>query len=54
MFDGIDFFNPYIEEHAEEILDYSDWMAIPIIPHEVTLDRFKEKLLDALHALQEK
>jgi hypothetical protein len=54
LFDGIDFFNPYIEEHAEEILDYSDWMAIPIIPHEVTLDRFKEKLLDALHALQEK
>jgi hypothetical protein len=54
LLDAIDFFNPYIENYAEKILDYSDWMGIPIIPHEVTLDRFKKKLLDALHALQGK
>ena len=52
LLDAIDFFNPYIEKHAEKILDYSDWMGIPIIPHEVTLDRFKNKLLDQLHLLQ--
>ncbi len=52
LLDAIDFFNPYIENHAEKILDYSDWMGIPIIPHEVTLDRFKKKLLDQLHLLQ--
>jgi hypothetical protein len=54
LLDAIDFFNPYIENYAEKILDYSDWMGIPIIPHEVTMDRFKKKLLDALHALQGK
>jgi hypothetical protein len=53
ILDGIGFFDHYIEEHAEEILEYSDWMAIPIIPHEITLDRFKKKLLDQLHQLQE-
>ncbi len=53
ILDGIGFFDHYIEEHTEEILEYSDWMAIPIIPHEITLDRFKKKLLDQLHQLQE-
>lgn len=53
VLDGIGFFDHYIEEHTEEILEYSDWMAIPIIPHEITLDRFKKKLLDQLHKLQE-
>jgi len=53
VLDGIGFFDHYIEEHTEEILEYSDWMAIPIIPHEITLDRFKKKLLDQLHQLQE-
>ncbi len=52
LLDAIDFFNPYIEKYADKILEYSDWMGIPIIPHEVTLDRFKKKLLDQLHLLQ--
>ncbi len=53
LLDAIDFFNPYVEKYADKILEYSDWMGIPIIPHEVTLDRFKKKLLDQLHLLQE-
>jgi hypothetical protein len=53
LLDAIDFFNPYVEKYADKILEYSDWMSIPIIPHEITLDRFKKKLLDQLHLLQE-
>ena len=28
----------------EALLEYADWTGIPIIPHEVSLDRFKELL----------
>ena len=28
----------------EALLEYADWMGIPIIPHEVSLDRFKDLL----------
>jgi len=52
LLDAIDFFNPYVEKYVDKILEYSDWMGIPIIPHEVTLDRFKKKLVDQLHLLQ--
>jgi hypothetical protein len=30
LLDGIDFYDKYCEEHAEEILDFSDWMELPI------------------------
>jgi len=53
VLDGIGFFDRYVEEHAEELLEYSDWMSIPITAHEITLDRFKDKLLQQLHRLQE-
>ncbi|MBW1714396.1 MAG: DUF1638 domain-containing protein [Deltaproteobacteria bacterium] len=53
VLDGIGFFDRYVEEHAEELLEYSDWMSIPISPHEITLNRFKDKLLAQLHRLQE-
>ena len=52
VLDGIGFFDHYVEEHAEDLLEYSDWMGIPITPHEITLDRFKNKLLTQLHRLQ--
>ena len=52
LLDGIGFFDQYVEEHAEELLEYSDWMGIPIVPHEITLDRFKDNLLAQLHRLR--
>ena len=52
LLDGIGFFDHYVEEHAEELLEYSDWMGIPIVPHEITLDRFKDNLLAQLHRLR--
>jgi len=53
VLDAIGFFDRCVEEHPEELLEYSDWMGIPIIPHEITLNRFKDKLLAQLHRLQE-
>jgi hypothetical protein len=32
------------ERTIGKILEYADWMGIPIIPHDVSLDRFKELL----------
>ena len=52
LLDGVGFFDQYVEEHAEELLEYSDWMGIPIVPHEINLDRFKDKLLTQLHRLR--
>jgi len=48
MLDPIGFFDEYAVEHVEEILDFSDWAAIPLAPHQVSLDRFKRVLIEAL------
>ncbi len=47
VLDGIDFFDKYCEEHAEDLLDFSDWMELPIQSYPVTLDRFKRLLQEA-------
>ena len=46
LLDGIGFWDRYSEEHPEKILEFSDWMGIEIRPHKVTLDRFKNLLLE--------
>jgi len=54
VLDGLGFMDKYIMEKPEELLEYSDWMGIPIQPCPVTLDRFKGLLLeqaDILHSL---
>ncbi len=48
MLDGIGFFDEYAMEHAEEILDFSDWASIPLEPCNVSLDRLKEVLISAM------
>jgi len=35
-------------EQSEEILDFSDWMGIPINVHTITLHRFKKLLSDCV------
>lgn len=49
--DGIDYYDQYVAEHPEDLLEYSDWMGIPIQSHTVSLDRFKALLLDQLKEL---
>ena len=44
LLDGIGFWEEYSMTHPEEILDFSDWMGIPITVHPVSLDRLKTLL----------
>jgi len=48
LLDGIGFFDQYSQHHAEDILEYSDWMEIPIQPYEISLDRLKGLLLEQI------
>ena len=52
VLDGIGYLDSYIEEHPEELLEYSDWMGIPIQGHEIRLERLKSLLVDALTRLK--
>jgi hypothetical protein len=46
VLDAIGYMDRYMAEEPEELLEYSDWMAIPIQPYPITLDRFKVLLLE--------
>jgi hypothetical protein len=48
LLDGIGFWNRYTETHPEQILEFCDWMGIPITPQNVSLTRFKELLADCV------
>jgi hypothetical protein len=44
VLDGIGYMDRYMAEQPEDLLEYSDWMGIPIQPYPVTLDRLKSLL----------
>jgi len=46
VLDGPGYMDQYIQEKAESLLEYSDWMGIPIQPYPVSLDRFKSLLME--------
>jgi len=46
VLDGIGYMDEFMETDPEGFLEYSDLMGIPLIPHAVTLDRFKGLLAD--------
>jgi len=52
VLDGIGLCEEYLNERPEEILDYSDWMGIPLMGVPMTLDRLKALLIDALETDQ--
>jgi hypothetical protein len=52
VLDGIGYLDRYMEEKPEAFLEYSDWMGIPIMPHPISLDRFRALLDDAARTLQ--
>jgi hypothetical protein len=51
VLDAIGYMDRYMAEHPEELLEYSDWMAIPIQPYSITLDRLKGLLLEQVAEL---
>jgi len=54
VLDSIGYLDRYMSEHPEELLEYSDWMGIPIQPYPVTSDRFKTLLLEQASQLRDK
>jgi hypothetical protein len=48
LLDGIGFWDEYTEKHPEKILEFSDWMGIQIQPYNISLDRFKNLLLEKI------
>ncbi|MFW5936829.1 MAG: DUF1638 domain-containing protein [Desulfosalsimonas sp.] len=53
VLDGIGFMDDYMAEKPEELLEYSDWMGIPIQPCPITLDRFKSLLSEKAEELNQ-
>jgi hypothetical protein len=51
ILDGIGYLDKYMEANPEEFLDYCDWMGIPMQAYPISLDRFKELLIDQLKIL---
>jgi len=47
LLDGLGFFDGYMEEFPERILEFSDWMRIGIEPYAISLERLKGLLLEA-------
>ena len=54
VLDSIGYVDRYMAEHPEELLEYSDWMGIPIQGYSVTLDRFKSLLSEQAKILHER
>ena len=46
VLDAIGFMDDYMAKKPEDLLDFSDWMGIPIQPCPVTLERFKSLLAE--------
>jgi hypothetical protein len=46
VLDAIGYMDRYMAEQPEEVLEYSDWMGIPIQPYTITLDRLRRLLLE--------
>lgn len=49
MLDGVGYYDDVLEKDPEKLLEFSDWMGIPIEPYAVSLDRLKNLILDELN-----
>jgi len=50
MLDAIGYYDEVVQNNPEKILEFSDWMGIPIEPYRITLDRLKGLLSDEVRA----
>jgi hypothetical protein len=48
MLDAIGYYDKVMENEPEKILEFSDWMGIPIEPYRITLNRLRDLLLDEI------
>jgi hypothetical protein len=54
VLDSIGFWEDYSARHPERLLEFSDWMGIPIRPHKVSLSRLKRLLSECLLSVSQK
>jgi len=48
MLDAIGYYDKVMQNDPEKILEFSDWMGIPIEPYRISLDRLKKLLLEEI------
>jgi hypothetical protein len=48
MLDAVGSYDKIMEDNPEQLLEFSDWMGIPIEPHRITLGRLESLLLDQI------
>lgn len=48
LLDALGTYDEYVNSSPEKLLEFSDWMKIPIEPHPVSLDRLKGSLTEQL------
>jgi len=53
MLDAIAYYDKVMENEPEKILEFSDWMGIPLEPYKITLNRLKNLLLDQIQPDEE-
>ena len=46
VLDSVGFWEDYSLRHPEKLLEFSDWMGIPIRPYKINLTRFKRLLIE--------
>jgi c-di-AMP phosphodiesterase-like protein len=49
LLDALGIYDEYSQNLPEKILEFSDWMAIPIEPYKISLGRLKKLLLECLN-----
>ncbi|MBN2119797.1 MAG: DUF1638 domain-containing protein [Candidatus Omnitrophica bacterium] len=48
LLDPLGIFDRYCQEHPQQVLEFADWMRLPIEPCGISLDRFKNLLLETV------
>jgi len=48
LLDAVGIFDEYSQNFPEKILEFSDWIRLEIEPHRISLDRFKNLLLECI------
>lgn len=49
MLDAVGYYDQIVQNDPGKLLEFSDWMGIPLEPYRVTLARFQELLLNAVN-----
>jgi len=52
ILDSVGIYDEYVANFPQKLLEFSDWMKLPIEPHPVSLDRLQHLLLDQMRVLK--